>query len=73
MTGYRMSKAAGGGFYNGYASPKAKHAWTVGSVVNVGFVRDLMVMAKRDGSFMLQNIANGRKYSFTPHAGLEAL
>lgn len=70
MNGYRMSKAAGGGLYNGYATPKAKQAWTVGSVVNVGFVRGLMVLAHRGGSYQLQNIANGRKYSFTPHTGL---
>jgi len=70
---YRVGRVGGGGLYNGHATPKAKQAWTVGAIVNVGFVRGLMVMARRDGDYMLQNIANGRKYAFTPHDGLFAI
>lgn len=68
--GYRASKAAGGGLYNGYATPKAKQEWTIGSIVNVGFIRDLMVMSKEGGVYKLSNIANGRKYEFEPHIGI---
>ena len=70
--GYRASKAAGGGLYNGYVTPKAKQEWLVGSIVNVGFVRNLLVMDKVNGTYRLQSIANGKKYTFEPHMGLSA-
>jgi hypothetical protein len=68
--GYRASKVAGGGMLNGYATPKAKQDWSIGSFVSVGFLRGLLVMAKSSGTYSLHHIQSGRKYEFTPHLGL---
>lgn len=68
--GYRAPKAACGGASNGYFAPKAKQEWSIGSMVKIGFVRDLLVMAKNNGVYSLHHIASGRKYEFTPHVGL---
>lgn len=71
-TGYRASRAACGGALNGYYAPKAKQEWTPGDVVNVGFVKGLEVVEKVGSDFRLWNPANGKKYVFTPHMGLNA-
>lgn len=68
--GYRKSKAAGGGLYNGYVTPKAKQDWSVGSMVNIGFVKGLEVISKIEGTYSLRQVSTGRAYEFTPHAGL---
>jgi len=68
--GYRKSKAAGGGLYNGYVTPKAKQDWSIGSLVNIGFVKGLEVLSKIEGSYSLRQASTGRDYTFTPHVGL---
>lgn len=68
--GYRKSKVAGGGLYNGFVTPKAKQDWSIGSLVNIGFVKGLEVLAKIDGTYTLRQTATGRAYTFTPHVGL---
>lgn len=70
FNGYRTSKIGGGGMLNGYVTPKAKQEWTVGAVVNVGFVKGLRVTAKINGIFKLAQDATGRVYEFEPHMGL---
>lgn len=51
---------------------KAKQAWEVGAVVNVGFLKGLTVTAENnaDGSYSLRS-AKGAEYRFTPHLGIE--
>jgi len=68
--GARVGKIGGGGLYNGYATPKAKQAWEVGDVVNVGFVRDLEVVKRVRGASVLWQADKNRFYSFVPHMGL---
>lgn len=70
FNGYRASRAAGGGLYNGYSTPKAKQDWSVGSVVNVGFLKGLTVLAKENGIYSLKQTATGKNYTFEPHVGL---
>lgn len=71
--GYRASRAACGGAYNGYRAPKAKQDWAVGEIVNVGFVKGLMVDRKQaDGSYLLHS-RTGARYSFQPHMGLSRI
>jgi len=72
FNGYRASKAAGGGLYNGYQTPRAKQEWAVGSVVNVGFLKGLQIVAKEGAEFKLRHTSTGRRYSFVPHMGLSA-
>jgi hypothetical protein len=43
---YRVGRVGGGGLYNGYAAPRAKQRWEVGQVVNVGFIKGLVVKAR---------------------------
>jgi hypothetical protein len=57
--------------------PSAKQTWQQGDKVNVGFVRDLEVIAKvatpgdyRPDLYALWQPKTGRFYSFTPHFGL---
>lgn len=72
FVGYRAPKLAGGGLQNGYNSPKAKQSWLVGDVVNVGFVKNLMVLGKNaDGAVHLRQLTSDRFYTFLPHLGLE--
>lgn len=70
FNGYRASKAAGGGLYNGYSTPKAKQDWSIGSTVNVGFLRGLIVLAKEAGVYRLKQNSTGKNYTFQPHVGL---
>lgn len=43
---YRVGRVGGGGIYNGHATPRAKQAWVVGNTVSVGFVKNLLVVAR---------------------------
>lgn len=57
------------------AVQKSKQNWSVGSVVNVGFMKGLKVLkveAIKDGLPDIYTLEkNGVKYQFTPHNGLE--
>lgn len=70
FNGYRTSRIGGGGLYNGYTTPKAKQDWTVGEIVNVGFVRGLEVIRKASGTYVLWQALTDRFYTFQPHLGL---
>jgi hypothetical protein len=70
FNGYRTAKVGGGGLYNGYATPKAKQVWSVGLIVNVGFVKGLAILAKEDGVYRLKQVTTGKSYTFEPHMGL---
>lgn len=57
--------------------PSAKQAWQIGQIVNVGFVRDLVVEEKiatpgdyRPDFYVLWQPAKNRWYAFQPHFGL---
>lgn len=74
---YRVPRVGGGGLYNGYGSPRAKQRWDVGQVVNVGFVRGLVVKARvltpgdgRPDIWALWQPSTNRFYQFQPHLGL---
>jgi hypothetical protein len=71
FVGYRASRLAGGGLYNGYATPKRKQDWSDGETVRVGFLT-LEVVAKVGADYRLWNPLNGKQYTFTPHMGLNA-
>jgi hypothetical protein len=73
--GYRAPRAAGGGLYNGYRTPKARQCWEVGQVVSCGFLKGLVVKARvaRAGepdAYALWQAATNRWYQFQPHCGL---
>lgn len=74
---YRVGRVGGGGLYNGYAAPRAKQRWEVGQVVNVGFIRGLVVKARvltpgdgRPDIWALWHPSTNRFYQFQPHLGL---
>lgn len=74
---YRQPRVAGGGLYNGHVSPRAKQRWEVGQVVNVGFVKGLVVKARvatprdcRPDIWALWQPSTNRFYQFQPHLGL---
>jgi len=74
---YRVGRVGGGGLYNGYARPRAKQRWEIGHVVNVGFVRGLVVKARvltpgdgRPDAWALWQPSTNRFYQFQPHLGL---
>ena len=74
---YRTPRIGGGGLYNGYATPRAKQAWNVGNTVSVGFVKNLLVVARiatpgdgRPDCYALLQQGTGRWYQFQPHLGL---
>lgn len=74
---YRVGRVGGGGLYNGYAPPRAKQRWEVGQVVNVGFLRGLVVKARvatpgdhRPDIWALWQPSTHRFYQFQPHLGL---
>lgn len=70
-TGYRAPQVAGGGRNNGYFAPKATQRWDIGQIVNVGFVKGLVVQGRNgDGSYSLWSPSTFRRYAFTPHIGL---
>lgn len=55
----------------------AKQTWEQGDIVNVGFIRDLKVVAKvatpgdyKPDLYALWQPSTGRFYSFVPHNGL---
>lgn len=59
---------------------KQKQNWTVGSTVNVGFLRGLRVLARiptpgngAPDEYALVNAAGDRYYRFTPHLGLRGV
>lgn len=56
----------------------SKQNWSIGSRVNVGFMRGLEVLEVRavvDGlpDIYILRAANGKMYKFIPHNGLEAM
>jgi len=74
---YRIGRVGGGGPYNGYAAPRAKQRWEVGQVVNVGFIKGLVVKARvltpgdgRPDIWALWQPSTNRFYQFQPHLGL---
>jgi hypothetical protein len=74
---YRGGRVGGGGLYNGYAAPRAKQHWEVGQVVNVGFIKGLVVKARvltsgdgRPDIWALWQPSTNRFYQFQPHLGL---
>jgi hypothetical protein len=69
-TGYRASKSDLGGLQNGYITPKAKQAWSIGDVVKVGFVNNLEVIKKNGAIYVLWQAEKNRFYSFQPHMGI---
>lgn len=73
FTGYRAGRVAGGGLYNGYVTPKAKQEWTIGAVVNVGFIKGLTVISKVGAEFRLRQESTGREYAFEPHMGISRI
>lgn len=48
----------------------AQQTWSVGQIVNVGFVRGLVVKAIEGSTARLWAPASNRFYSFTAHRGL---
>ncbi len=58
---------------------RTKQNWTIGQRVNVGFVRNLLVVAivPTPGNYAPDEYVlradNGREYRFTPHLGLERI
>lgn len=78
-TGYtchREERAAG--FRHGRGVRKQRQNWQVGEIVNVGFVRGLMVvrtpeMGYRNGCGYELVSKAGARYGFEPHAGLVRL
>lgn len=76
FVGYRAPRSAGGGLYNGYKAPaKSKtNDWTLGGIVNVGFLKGLEVTGRQaDGDWLLWNPATGVRYGFQPHMGIYRL
>ena len=74
---YRVGRAGCGGLYNGYVTPRAKQRWEVDQVVNVGFVKGLVVKARvatpgdgRPDIWALWQPSTNRFYQFQPHLGL---
>lgn len=56
---------------------RAKQVWAVGQIVNVGFVKGLVVKEKiatpgdyRPDLFVLWQPSTNRFYQFTPHCGI---
>ena len=52
--------------------------WTVGSLVNVGFMKNLKVISVESLEYGMPNVyllesQSGKKYEFIPHNGLHAL
>lgn len=74
---YRMPRVGGGGLYNGHSAPRAKQRWEVDQVVNVGFIKGLVVKARvltpgdgRPDIWALWQPSTNRFYQFQPHLGL---
>ena len=74
---YRAPRAAGGGLYNSHATPRAKQRWAVDQIVNVGFIKGLVVKARvltpgdgRPDIWALWQPSANRFYQFQPHLGL---
>jgi hypothetical protein len=64
-------------YRNGLGPTRSRHGatqdWSLGALVNVGFLKGLRVLAKNeDGSYVLES-AKGARYSFEPHQGIFAL
>lgn len=58
----------------------SKQNWEVGSLVNVGFLRNLkvikIILTPGDfapDAYILLNQSNGNQYKFVPHNGLELI
>lgn len=69
--GHRVGRAAGGGLYNGYKAKSRQQDWSDGETVKVGFLT-LEVVEKVGSDFRLWNPTSGKRYTFTPHMGLNA-
>ena len=74
---YRVGRAGCGGAYNGHTAPRAKQRWEVGQIVNVGFIKGLVVKARvptpgdgRPDIWALWQPSTNRFYQFQPHLGL---
>jgi hypothetical protein len=74
---YRAPRVAGGGLYNGHATPSSKQRWEIEQIVNVGFVKGLVVKARvatpgdgRPDIWALWQPSTNRFYQFQPHLGL---
>lgn len=58
---------------------KAKQVWAIGARVNVGFLRDLLIVAKipTPGDYQPDQwelvADSGARYLFTPHLGIERI
>jgi hypothetical protein len=50
----------------------AKQAWTVGAIVNVGFLKGLRVVRETAYGFVVES-GRGAQYAWRPHHGLERL
>lgn len=51
---------------------RGRQEWSVGAVVNVGFIKGLTVQEKRHHGWLLQS-PKGKFYVFEPHMGIYAL
>ncbi len=65
--------------YNTFKRSATKQNWQIGEMVNVGFLKNLMVVAKEPtpGDYMPDAYhlvaRNGAKYRFVPHNGIERI
>lgn len=55
--------------FTGYR-PRATQQWSIGQVVNVGFIKGLVVKAKASEGWALWQPATNRFYNFVPHMGI---
>lgn len=74
---YRVGRTSSGGLYNGHSNPRAKQRWAVDQIVNVGFIKGLVVKARvltpgdgRPDIWALWQASTNRFYQFQPHLGL---
>ena len=64
-------------YRSNYSPRPAKQAWEVGQIVNVGFIKGLLVKARvatpgecRPDTYALWQPATNRFYNFQPHLGI---
>ncbi len=53
--------------------PGSSQSWELGSVVRVGFMRNLTVCEKHSGGEFILRSDSGKFYSFVPHMGITAI
>lgn len=68
-TSHRAERTAG--FKHGNGVRKLRQDWTIGEMVNVGFLKNLMVVGGNTAIGFDLVARNGSKYRFTPHLGIE--